>query len=251
MTTPIHDLVRDHYAGIALNIANDPSCSGNGDCCGTPNYTAEELASLPDAAALASLGCGNPTRRRRPSRRRAGPRPRLRRWHRRAPLGQARRADRARLRPRHDRRDARPRPSATPPRPAPTNVEFLKGHIEAIPLPADSIDVVISNCVINLAADKPAVFARDRARPSAGRPDRRHRHRGRRRALPPQSAPSAARTPAASPAPSRSASTKRGCATPGSRTSRSPRPTRRRPGWSRRSSVRGSPKDTDEGRPGM
>jgi ubiquinone/menaquinone biosynthesis C-methylase UbiE len=39
------------------------------------------------------------------------------------------------------------------------NVEFLKGHIEAIPLPADSIDVVISNCVINLAADKAAVFA--------------------------------------------------------------------------------------------
>jgi SAM-dependent methyltransferase len=39
-----------------------------------------------------------------------------------------------------------------------TNVEFLKGHIEAIPLPADSVDVVISNCVINLAADKQAVF---------------------------------------------------------------------------------------------
>ena len=39
-----------------------------------------------------------------------------------------------------------------------TNVEFLKGYIEAIPLPSDSIDVVISNCVINLAADKPAVF---------------------------------------------------------------------------------------------
>ena len=39
-----------------------------------------------------------------------------------------------------------------------TNVEFLKGHIEAIPLPADSIDVVISNCVVNLAADKPSVF---------------------------------------------------------------------------------------------
>jgi ubiquinone/menaquinone biosynthesis C-methylase UbiE len=40
-----------------------------------------------------------------------------------------------------------------------TNVEFLKGHIEAIPLPAASVDVVISNCVVNLAADKPAVFA--------------------------------------------------------------------------------------------
>ena len=39
-----------------------------------------------------------------------------------------------------------------------TNVEFLKGTIEAIPLPPTSVDVVISNCVINLAADKPAVF---------------------------------------------------------------------------------------------
>jgi SAM-dependent methyltransferase len=39
-----------------------------------------------------------------------------------------------------------------------TNVEFLRGHIESIPLPAASIDVVISNCVVNLAADKPAVF---------------------------------------------------------------------------------------------
>lgn len=40
-----------------------------------------------------------------------------------------------------------------------TNVEFLKGTIEAIPLPANTIDVVISNCVVNLSTDKPAVFA--------------------------------------------------------------------------------------------
>ncbi|OCC09149.1 Malonyl-[acyl-carrier protein] O-methyltransferase [Streptomyces sp. PTY087I2] len=40
-----------------------------------------------------------------------------------------------------------------------TNVEFLKGTIEAIPLPANTTDVVISNCVINLSTDKPAVFA--------------------------------------------------------------------------------------------
>jgi SAM-dependent methyltransferase len=40
-----------------------------------------------------------------------------------------------------------------------TNVEFLKGEIEAIPLPAGSVDVVISNCVINLSTDKPAVLA--------------------------------------------------------------------------------------------
>jgi SAM-dependent methyltransferase len=39
------------------------------------------------------------------------------------------------------------------------NVEFLKGHMEQIPLPADTVDVIISNCVINLSVDKPAVFA--------------------------------------------------------------------------------------------
>ena len=39
-----------------------------------------------------------------------------------------------------------------------SNVEFLKGTIEEIPLPAQSVDVIISNCVINLSADKPAVF---------------------------------------------------------------------------------------------
>jgi ubiquinone/menaquinone biosynthesis C-methylase UbiE len=39
------------------------------------------------------------------------------------------------------------------------NVEFLKGQIEAIPLPARTVDVVISNCVVNLSTDKPAVFA--------------------------------------------------------------------------------------------
>jgi arsenite methyltransferase len=40
-----------------------------------------------------------------------------------------------------------------------TNVEFVKGYIEAIPLPAASIDVIVSNCVLNLSADKPRVFA--------------------------------------------------------------------------------------------
>jgi ubiquinone/menaquinone biosynthesis C-methylase UbiE len=39
------------------------------------------------------------------------------------------------------------------------NVEFLKGHIEQIPLPAETVDVVISNCVVNLSPDKPAVLA--------------------------------------------------------------------------------------------
>ena len=62
----------------------------------------------------------------------------------------------------------------------PTNVEFLKGTIENVPLPDASVDVVISNCVINLSTDKPAVHRRDVPRPDPGRADRdlRRRRRG-------------------------------------------------------------------------
>jgi ubiquinone/menaquinone biosynthesis C-methylase UbiE len=158
MTTPIHELVRDHYAGIALNIASDPSCSGNGDCCGTPNYSAEELASLPDAAALASLGCGNPLAvadlhegDRVLDLGSGGGIDVLLSAKRVGPTGRAFGLDMT------DEMLALARRNADEARAE--NVEFLKGHIEAIPLPADSIDVVISNCVINLAADKQAVFA--------------------------------------------------------------------------------------------
>ena len=157
MTTPIHELVRDHYAGIALNIANDPSCSGNGDCCGTPNYSAEELASLPDAAALASLGCGNPLAvadlhegDRVLDLGSGGGIDVLLSAKRVGPTGRAFGLDMT------DEMLALAQRNAA--EAGATNVEFLKGTIEAIPLPADSVDVVISNCVINLAADKPAVF---------------------------------------------------------------------------------------------
>ncbi|MGW0946044.1 methyltransferase domain-containing protein [Streptomyces sp. NPDC002623] len=54
-----------------------------------------------------------------------------------------------------------------------TNVEFLKGTFEAIPLPANTIDVVISKCVINLSTGKPAVFAEAYRMLKTGRPDRR------------------------------------------------------------------------------
>ena len=50
------------------------------------------------------------------------------------------------------------------------NVEFLKGEIEAIPLPDASVDVIISNCVINLSADKGQAFARGIPGAQAGRP---------------------------------------------------------------------------------
>ena len=57
------------------------------------------------------------------------------------------------------------------------NVEFLKGTIEEIPLADESVDVVISNCVINLSADKGEVLARGRAGAAARRPIRRDRRR--------------------------------------------------------------------------
>ena len=84
-----------------------------------------------------------------------------------------------------------------------TNVEFLKGEIEAIPLPDASVDVIISNCVINLSTDKPAVLRRDAPRPAAGRPDRRLATSSPRIASPGRRAPSAAASSAASPARSR------------------------------------------------
>ena len=157
MTTPIHEVVRDHYARIALNVVDDPCCGGNGDCCGTPNYSTDELASLPEAAALASLGCGNPIAVAELregetvldlgsgggidvllSAQRVGP------------TGRAYGLDMT------DEMLALARRNATAANA--TNVEFLKGHIEAIPMADASVDVVISNCVINLAADKSAVF---------------------------------------------------------------------------------------------
>ena len=68
----------------------------------------------------------------------------------------------------------------TRPRPAPANVAFLKGTIENVPLPAESIDVVISNCVINLSTDKPAVLAEMFRVLRPGWPHRRLRRRRRR-----------------------------------------------------------------------
>ena len=65
-----------------------------------------------------------------------------------------------------------------------TNVEFLKGQIEAIPLPDESVDVVISNCVINLSTDKPAVISRDVPRASTRWPCRGQRRRRRGSARP-------------------------------------------------------------------
>jgi SAM-dependent methyltransferase len=167
MTEPIHEAVREHYAGAALTILDQDTERNRGDaseCCeerpgfGSELYPAPDREGLPEPAVLASLGCGNPVavadlhEGERVldlgsgggidvllSAKRVGPR------------GRAFGLDMT------DEMLALARRNAA--EAGATNVEFLKGKIEAIPLPADSIDVVISNCVVNLAADKGAVLA--------------------------------------------------------------------------------------------
>lgn len=164
----IREQVRQRYAEAAQAVAaGDRGSCGSGSCCdgesaggdfGEPLYSAEQRGELPDAAALASLGCGNPTAVADLhegevvldlgsgggidvilSARRVGV------------TGVAYGLDMTDEMLALARRNAREAGA--------TNVHFLKGMIEQIPLPAESVDVVISNCVINLSTDKPAVLA--------------------------------------------------------------------------------------------
>ncbi len=152
-------MVRERYAAAATQAA-----TGNGASCGPEEgigaglYSALEREEVPDAAVLASLGCGNPTAVAdlQPGERvldlgSGGGIDVLLSAKRVGPTGRAFGLDMT------DEMLALAQRNAA--EAGATNVEFLKGHIEAIPLPADSIDVVISNCVVNLAADKAAVFS--------------------------------------------------------------------------------------------
>jgi SAM-dependent methyltransferase len=163
----IRDEVRARYAEAARSISESPAscCGTQPDCAsvggavfGAQLYDIASRSAVPEAAALASLGCGNPTSvaELRPgehvldlgsgggidvilSARRVGP------------AGKAYGLDMTDEMLDLARRNARIAEVE--------NVEFLRGMIEEIPLPSASIDVVISNCVINLSPDKPRVFA--------------------------------------------------------------------------------------------
>jgi arsenite methyltransferase len=174
VTDQLHETVRDHYATAARAVlaATDTTTCADGCGCGEApaaldadgsgrwgpeRYAALELAELPGAAVLASLGCGNPTAVAELregetvldlgsgggidvllSARRVGP------------TGRAIGVDMTEEMLTLARRNA---VDAGAP-----NVEFRMGTIESLPVDDASVDVVISNCVINLAADKPAVF---------------------------------------------------------------------------------------------
>jgi arsenite methyltransferase len=171
MTTTGDELreeVRRRYAESAMAVDRDGGC-GSGSCCGddaaTPAavfgealYDSAQRSELPERAVLASLGCGNPTAVAE-----------LHEGETVLDLGSgggidvilsARRVGATGLAFGLDMTDemlALARRSAD--EAGATNAIFLKGVIEQVPLPAESVDVVISNCVVNLSVDKPAVLA--------------------------------------------------------------------------------------------
>jgi arsenite methyltransferase len=162
--TDVAEQVRERYATIARSVdtGHRASCCDAGNCCdpspiGTDLYSASERAELPDDAVLASLGCGNPlaVAELQPGERvldlgSGGGIDVLLSARRVGETGRAFGLDMTEEMLSLARRNAT---DAGAP-----NVEFLKGTIEAIPLPGESIDVIISNCVINLSVDKPAVL---------------------------------------------------------------------------------------------
>jgi len=162
--TNIKEVVKEKYGNAALRVG-----SGGSSCCGgspagtscdpiTSNlYDATQVDQIPEEAMLASLGCGNPTALAKLnagetvldlgsgggidvllSARRVGPR------------GKAYGLDMT--------DEMLALANANKAKAGATNVEFLRGEIEHIPLPDNSVDVIISNCVINLSADKDAVL---------------------------------------------------------------------------------------------
>jgi arsenite methyltransferase len=167
----LREEVRRRYAESARAVTGEGWSCGSGTCCaddsaasaagsakfGDVLYEAEQRGELPDAAVLASLGCGNPTAVAE-----------LREGETVLDLGSgggidvilsAKRVGPTGLAYGLDMTDemlALARRNAE--EAGIQNAVFLKGYIEEIPLPADSVDVVISNCVINLSTDKAAVL---------------------------------------------------------------------------------------------
>ena len=158
----IRETVRERYAASALAVTSgaSASCCGDGEC-GDPItsklYSSDELAIIPEDAAKASLGCGNPTALASLQEGQVvldlgsgGGIDVLLSAERVGPTGFAYGLDMT-----DEMLELAERNKAAA---GATNVGFLKGHIEEIPLPDNTVDVVISNCVINLSADKGQVL---------------------------------------------------------------------------------------------
>jgi SAM-dependent methyltransferase len=165
LTTPdeIREQVRQRYAAAAQHAQSgeDGCCGAPGDCgqtvFGRSHYPDSEQAKLPETAALASLGCGNPTAVAE-----------LHAGETVLDLGSgggidvllsAQRVGPSGLAYGLDMTDEMLELAQENQRKGGVeNVQWLRGTIESIPMPGESVDVVISNCVINLSADKPQVI---------------------------------------------------------------------------------------------
>ncbi|MFJ4776495.1 arsenite methyltransferase [Streptomyces sp. NPDC088762] len=163
-TSDMRETVRRRYAAAATAVTEGGSaCCGPSpvevdDNFGSTLYTADDRDTLPPEAVAASLGCGNPTAvadlnegERVLDLGSGGGIDVLLSARRVGPAGKAYGLDMT--------EEMLALALANAAKAGAGNVEFLKGTIEAIPLPAATIDVVISNCVINLSTDKTAVFA--------------------------------------------------------------------------------------------
>src|SRR3712207_8518305 len=172
MGEELRERVKERYAGAARSVLEG---AGSSSCCGSAGergldsealgvdwtgggYSAEELGGLPEAAGAASLGCGNPTALATLSRGEVvldlgsgGGIDVLLSAKRVSPGGKAYGLDMT-----DEMLELAEKNRAEA---GVENVEFLKGQIEDVPLPEDHVDVVISNCVINLSTDKPKVIS--------------------------------------------------------------------------------------------
>ena len=162
MSQDIREVVRERYAQAAVEATKGTAACCNDACgespFGSALYSDAERAELPEQAVLASLGCGNPTAVAE-----------LRGGETVLDLGSGGGID-ALLSAKRVGADGKvygldmteemlALAIANRDKEGARNVEFLKGYIEDVPLPAATVDVVISNCVVNLSADKPKVFA--------------------------------------------------------------------------------------------
>jgi len=155
--TPIHETVREHYAE---RIKSSASCCGSSDCCSTESnlYPVDLLATVPSDVSNTSYGCGDPITL-------ASLQPGetvldlgsgagldcLLAAQKVGPEGSVIGVD---MTP-----EMIERARANAKRVNASNVEFRQGYLEDLPVDNDSVDVVISNCVINLAPDKSKVFS--------------------------------------------------------------------------------------------
>ena len=155
--TPIHEVVREHYAE---RIKNNTSCCGPSDCCSSDSnlYPADLLATLPEGESAVSYGCGDPITLAslQPGQTvlDLGSGAGLDCFFAAKKVGETGHVIGVDMTP-----EMIDRARSSAKRLGIQNVEFRQGYLEELPVESNTVDVIISNCVINLSPDKAKVFA--------------------------------------------------------------------------------------------